>query len=120
MDFVGPTTGGWAPDPRAHSSRSVHARVSVSASDTAPRSITVDNGTEFASRAMDFWAYTNGVHLNFIRPGWPVENGYVESFNGSFASVSDRTKSENERPICSRNRKLGFSQPQTSTLLRRR
>jgi putative transposase len=48
----------------------------------APQSITVDNGTEFASRAMDLWAYLNGVHLDFIRPGRPVENGYIESFNG--------------------------------------
>ena len=48
----------------------------------APQSITVDNGTEFASRAMDVWAYQNRVHLDFIRPGHPVENGYIESFNG--------------------------------------
>ncbi len=48
----------------------------------APQSITVDNGTEFASRAMDLWAYQSGVHLDFIRPGRPVENGYIESFNG--------------------------------------
>jgi putative transposase len=48
----------------------------------APQSITVDNGTEFASKAMDHWAYRNGVHLDFIRPGRPVENGYIESFNG--------------------------------------
>jgi putative transposase len=47
-----------------------------------PQSITVDNGTEFASKAMDHWAYKNGVHLDFIRPGRPVENGYIESFNG--------------------------------------
>ena len=47
----------------------------------APGSITVDNGTEFASKAMDLWAYKNGVHLDFIRPGKPVENGYIESFN---------------------------------------
>ena len=47
-----------------------------------PQSITVDNGTEFASKAMDLWAYKNGVHLDFIRPGRPVENGYIESFNG--------------------------------------
>jgi putative transposase len=46
------------------------------------QSITVDNGTEFASKAMDLWAYTNGVHLYFIRPGRPVENGYIESVNG--------------------------------------
>jgi putative transposase len=31
---------------------------------------------------MDLWAYENGVHLDFIRPGKPVENGYIESFNG--------------------------------------
>ena len=48
----------------------------------APASITVDNGTEFASKAMDLWAYKNGVHLDFIRPGKPVESGYIESFNG--------------------------------------
>jgi len=48
----------------------------------APESITVDNGTEFASKAMDLWAYKNGAHLDFIRPGRPVENGYIESFNG--------------------------------------
>ncbi|MGB3550709.1 MAG: integrase core domain-containing protein [Candidatus Binatus sp.] len=48
----------------------------------APMSITVDNGIEFASKAMDAWAYQYGVQLNFIRPGRPVENGYIESFNG--------------------------------------
>lgn len=48
----------------------------------APESITVDNGTEFTSKALDHWAYKNGVHLDFIRPGRPVENGYIESFNG--------------------------------------
>jgi hypothetical protein len=39
-------------------------------------------GTEFVSKAMDVWAYQHGVHLDFIRPGRPVENGYIESFNG--------------------------------------
>lgn len=47
-----------------------------------PQSITVDNGSEFYSQAMDSWAYRNKVHLDFIRPGKPVENGYIESFNG--------------------------------------
>lgn len=47
-----------------------------------PRSIRVDNGTEFQSRAMDGWAYRNGVQMDFIRPGRPVENGLIESFNG--------------------------------------
>ena len=47
-----------------------------------PKQITVDNGTEFYSKAMDSWAYRNGVQLDFIRPGRPMENGYIESFNG--------------------------------------
>jgi len=47
-----------------------------------PTSITVDNGSECASRTMDAWAYGHGIGLDFIRPGKPVENGYIESFNG--------------------------------------
>ena len=46
-----------------------------------PESITVDNGTEFASKAMDAWAYQYRVQLDFIRPGRPVENGYIELSN---------------------------------------
>ena len=48
----------------------------------APESITSDNGSEFAGQAMDYWAHQTGVKLDFIRPGRPVENGYIESFNG--------------------------------------
>jgi putative transposase len=48
----------------------------------APESITTDNGSEFAGRAMEAWAYQTGVKLDFIRPGRPVQNGYIESFNG--------------------------------------
>jgi putative transposase len=47
-----------------------------------PESITVDNGSEFCSRALEAWAMTNEVQLSFIRPGRPVENGFIESFNG--------------------------------------
>jgi putative transposase len=47
-----------------------------------PESITADNGSEFSGKAMDAWSYQYGVHLEFIRPGKPVDNGYVESFNG--------------------------------------
>ena len=50
----------------------------------SPGSISVDNGPEFAGRALDEWAYRSGVCLHFIRPGKPVENAYVESFNGKF------------------------------------
>jgi len=47
-----------------------------------PKIITVDNGSEFYSKEMDAWAYRRGVRLDFIRPGKPVENGFIESFNG--------------------------------------
>ena len=50
--------------------------------DRSPRSITVDQGTEFQSRALEDWAYRRGVQLDFIRPGKPVENAFIESFNG--------------------------------------
>ena len=50
--------------------------------DGLPESITVDNGSEFSGRALEAWAMTNGVQLCFIRPGRPVENGFIESFNG--------------------------------------
>jgi putative transposase len=49
-----------------------------------PKMITVDNGSEFASKALDAWAYAQGVKLDFIRPGKPVENAVIESFNGRF------------------------------------
>jgi putative transposase len=48
----------------------------------APESITSDNGSEFAGQAMDVWAHQMGVKLDFIRPGRPAQNGYIESFNG--------------------------------------
>ena len=48
----------------------------------APRSIQVDNGSEFYSRAMDAWAYRHGIQIEFIRPGKPTDNGHIESFNG--------------------------------------
>jgi len=47
-----------------------------------PQVITTDNGTEFTCRAVDEWAHRNGVKLDFIRPGKPIENAYIESFNG--------------------------------------
>ena len=49
-----------------------------------PKAIVVDNGPEFVSQALDAWAYRAGVQLQFIEPGKPVQNAFVESFNGSF------------------------------------
>ena len=47
-----------------------------------PGAITSDNGSEFTCRALDEWAHRRKVKLDFIRPGKPVENAFVESFNG--------------------------------------
>lgn len=47
-----------------------------------PKSIQVDNGPEFISRSLDWWAYWNKVKLDFSRPGTPTDNAYIESFNG--------------------------------------
>jgi putative transposase len=49
-----------------------------------PASITVDHGPEFEGQVLDAWAYAQCVTLSFIRPGKPVENAYIESFNGRF------------------------------------
>ena len=49
-----------------------------------PKTIRVDQGTEFVSRDLDLWAYTKGVTLDFSRPGKPTDNAYIEAFNGRF------------------------------------
>lgn len=49
-----------------------------------PRRIQTDNGSEFISKALDRWAYENGVTMDFSRPGRPTDNPFIESFNGSF------------------------------------
>jgi putative transposase len=49
-----------------------------------PQRIKVDNGSEFISKALDFWAHENNVTLDFSRPGKQADNAFIESFNGSF------------------------------------
>lgn len=49
-----------------------------------PEMITADNGPEFISKALDLWAFENNVKLRFIQPGKPMQNAYIESFNGKF------------------------------------
>ena len=49
-----------------------------------PEVFNIDNGSEFTGKAMDQWAYEKGIKLDFIRPGKPNENAFIESFNGKF------------------------------------
>lgn len=51
-----------------------------------PKTIRVDQGSEFGSRDLDIWAYQKGVVLDFSRPGKPTDNSFIESFNGKFRS----------------------------------
>lgn len=82
---------------------------------SVPEAITVDHGPEFTSSALDQWAYKNNVTLDFIRPGKPIENAHIESFNGRlrdeclnenvFASLRDaREKIEAWRNDYNQNR----------------
>lgn len=49
-----------------------------------PQSVRTDNGPEFTSRAFLAWANARGIRHILIQPGRPMQNGYVESFNGKF------------------------------------
>ena len=49
-----------------------------------PLEIVLDNGPEMICKALDEWAWRNGVRLNFIEPGKPTQNAFIESFNGRF------------------------------------
>ena len=48
-----------------------------------PARIVLDNGPEFTGQQLDRWAYEHRVELAFIQPGKPVQNAFVESFNGT-------------------------------------
>ena len=54
----------------------------VTAERGKPQAIRVDNRPEFISRSLDLWAYSNGVKLDFSRPGKPTDNAVIKSFNG--------------------------------------
>ena len=56
----------------------VEAMTRIAATRGAPRTIRVDNGPEFISKALDRWAYENGMTLDFSRPGEPTDNAFVE------------------------------------------
>jgi len=47
-----------------------------------PERILSDNGTEFTSIAILRWCQGQGIRWDYIQPGKPYQNGYIESFNG--------------------------------------
>ncbi len=76
-----------------------------------PASIQTDNGPEFTGRVLDQWAYERGVKLQFIEPGKPIQNAFVESFNSrlreeclnehGFVSLDDARNKIEGRPTFS-------------------
>jgi putative transposase len=60
----------------------VRALVEVAAKHGLPKRIRMDNGPEFRSKALIEWATTHGVTLDYIQPGKPTQNAFIESFNG--------------------------------------
>jgi putative transposase len=50
----------------------------------APKRLRLDNGPEMISDALQAWADEQGVRLQFIQPGRPMQNGFIERFNRSF------------------------------------
>ena len=86
-----------------------------------PKTIRVDQGSEFVSRDLDLWAYANGVTLDFSRPGKPTDNAFIEAFNGKlraeclnahwFMSLDDaRKKMEDWRRYYNEERRTGDRQ----------
>ena len=68
-----------------------------------PKGISVDNGPEFVSNALDRWAHERGVELHFIEPGKPTQNAFIESFNGRLRSEC----------LCQRKRAIVMLAPKT-------
>jgi putative transposase len=68
-----------------------------------PYAINVDHGTEFTSKTLDEWCYVRGVKVDFIRPGKPTENAFIESFNGRLRdeclNVNEFATLENVREV---------------------
>jgi putative transposase len=48
-----------------------------------PERLRVDHGPEFTSAVFAAWCLSHGIELEFIQPGKPSQNAYVERFNGS-------------------------------------
>lgn len=70
-----------------------------------PKTIRVDNGSEFISRDLDLWAYANDVNLDFSRPGKPTDNGFIEAFNRKLRAECLNGPLAHEP--CRRARKIG-------------
>ena len=72
-----------------------------------PGLIVSDNGTELTSNAVLAWCGEIGVEWHYIAPGRPMQNGYVESFNGRMRDESLNDAVPEPGPCSGRDRRLG-------------
>lgn len=70
------------PDTSISGHRVVRELTQLIAQRGKPGMIVSDNGTELTSNAVLAWCGKIGVEWHYIAPGRPMQNGYVESFNG--------------------------------------
>lgn len=49
-----------------------------------PNKLRCDNGPEMTSREFISWSYRNNIAIEYIQPGKPIQNAFIESFNGKF------------------------------------
>ncbi len=71
-------------DSRLTGERVVEVLEGLLAAGQKPQVLSIDNGPEFISRALDAWAHRHGVQLEFSRPGKPTDNAFIEAFNSRF------------------------------------
>jgi putative transposase len=69
-------------EPGIKSDQVVETMSRITAKRGAPKTIRVDNGPEFISKALDLWAYANGVTVDLSTQIKPTDNASIESFNG--------------------------------------
>lgn len=77
-----------------------------------PKTIRVDNGPEFTSKALDQWAYAGKVTPDFSRPGKPTDNAFIGSFNGRLRAEwlnENRFLSANFSYLCGKSRLTLFA-----------
>lgn len=71
-----------------------------------PKRIRVDHGPEFTSAHFTAWCAGQGIQIEYIQPGRPSQNGFIERFNGNYRDMLldawiftdlDHVREENER-----------------------
>jgi putative transposase len=66
------------------SARVIRVLDNLSARRGYPRQLRTDNGPEFLAERIGDWAEQHGVYWDYIEPGKPAQNGYIERFNRTY------------------------------------